>query len=143
MKPLFLAGAALVVMLAGCGRRDQPAPPPPAPPAAATAPQVASVQVGKSIGADKRISSSGSVLAVRDTAYVSVATTGTGSAMLVANWSMEDGTRVHSDTQSVNLTGPAVTEFHITRPRAWPAGRYKVEILLNGQQAGRADFEIR
>ena len=146
MKRLVMAGLGLALasgVLSGCGRDRAAAAPPPAPPAAAATPAVASVQVGKSIGADKRITSGGGTIGTRDTVYASVATTGTGSATLVANWTTADGTRVHSDTQTVNLSGPAVTEFHITRPRAWPAGRYHVEVLLNGQQAGRADYEIR
>lgn len=134
----------LVLPLAAACKKEEPAPPP-APPVApaATTPAVASVQVGKSIGADRRITSTGSTLGVRDTIYASVATTGSGPAVLVARWTTADGTEVSTDSQSVTLAGPAVTEFHITRPRAWPAGRYRVEILLNGTTAGRSEFEIR
>ena len=143
MNRRLLALLLPAVLTVSC--KKEPAPPPAAPPAApaATTPAVASVQVGKSIGADKRITSLGTTLGVRDTVYASVATTGSGTATLVARWSMEDGTAVHTDSQTVTLTGPAVTEFHITRPRAWPAGRYRVELTLNGQPAGRSEFEIR
>jgi len=139
-----IALAALVIPLFAACRKDQPAPPP-APPAspAATTPSVTSVQVGKSIGADKRVTSMGTTFAVRDTIYASVATAGSGTATLVARWTTEDGTEVRTDSQTVTLSGPTVTEFHISRPRAWPAGRYRVEITLNGQPAGRSEFEIR
>ena len=133
----------LLLPLAFACKKDEPAPAPPAAAPASTTPAVASVNVGTSIGPDKRITSTGTTIGTRDTIYASVATDGNGPATLVARWTTEDGTVVSTDSQRVNLAGPAVTEFHISRPRAWPAGRYRVEILLNGQTAGRSEFEIR
>jgi hypothetical protein len=37
----------------------------------------------------------------------------------------------------------AATEFHVAKPDGWPAGRYRVEIALNGEPAGARDFEVR
>ena len=45
--------------------------------------------------------------------------------------------------ESIAPTGPAVTEFHIAKPDGWPLGKYKVEILLNGQTAQTKDFTVK
>lgn len=34
--------------------------------------------------------------------------------------------------QTIAPTGESATEFHISKPDGWPAGKYRVEILLNG-----------
>jgi hypothetical protein len=36
-----------------------------------------------------------------------------------------------------------VTEFHISKPDGLPAGKYKVEVLLNGNAAGSKDFTVK
>ena len=35
------------------------------------------------------------------------------------------------------------TEFHISKPDGWPAGKYKVEVFLNDQSAGTKNFEVQ
>jgi hypothetical protein len=40
-------------------------------------------------------------------------------------------------------TGPATTEFHISKPSGWPAGKYKVEISADGAPAGSKEFEVK
>lgn len=128
------------VMATACNKRDEA--PPPAQ-AERTTPEIEAVHVGKSIGADRKITSTGSTFGTRDTIYVSVETEGTGQGTLVARWLQGDSTVVRVDTQSVALGGETVTEFHIMRPRAWPAGSYHVEVSLNGGEAKRESFEIR
>ena len=68
--------------LAGCRRSEAPAPvpAPPAPvgsPAPAAAPfRVSAIDLGKSVGADKRVTAPSSSFAPSDTIYASVATDG-------------------------------------------------------------------
>jgi hypothetical protein len=50
---------------------------------------------------------------------------------------------VHEDSRTIAPTGPAVTEFHIMSPQPWPAGAYKVEVMLNGVSAGTRDFTVK
>ena len=139
---LGLAAAAT----AGC-KKD--APPPPQEEAAAPAPapaefRVSSIEVGKGIGADKRISTPVTTFKPKDTIYVSVVTEGAApSKTIVARWTFEDGQVVKEGTESIAPTGPAATEFHIAKPSGWPAGKYKVEITVDGASAGSKDFEVK
>ena len=46
-------------------------------------------------------------------------------------------------TESIAPTGPAATEFHISKKGLWPAGKYKVEVSVDGSPAGSYDLEIK
>lgn len=139
MKPLAIVLAAAVA-LAGC-KREQPAPPATPPPPAA--PSISGLMLGSAVGADKRVPAPKDAFGVRDTIYVSVATDGTGSNTKVkAVWTFGTET-VRADSLMLNLAGPAVTEFHISRPRAWPAGAYQVAVSLNDAAAQTRDFVVR
>lgn len=139
-----LALAAGVIMLAaGCGKKEEPAVVPP-PPAAVVAFKVTSVDLGKGIMADKMVANSTDDFSPRDTVYVSVATEGTSpGAAIKAKWTFEDGQVVEETTQTVAPTGPARTEFHVFKPSGWPAGKYKVEITVDGALAGSKEFEVK
>ena len=133
-------------LTAACKKADKTPPPADssammAPPAAAL--QVASVELGKSVDANKRVTASSSTFGVRDTIYASVATTGSGSGVLVAHWTFEDGQQIEHSEQNVSTTGPANTEFHIAKASAWPAGKYRVVVSLDGREVGSKDFEIK
>jgi hypothetical protein len=153
IRHLILVVAA--VALAACGRKEPPAPPPPPAPAPVAAPAPAAVpagvtlsavSLGKAVGADKKVSSVTEVFAKGDTIHASIDTTGAGSATLVAKWSYsKDGktAAVKEETASITPTGPATTEFHISKPDGWPAGDYQVEILVNGTSAATKSFKVQ
>jgi predicted small lipoprotein YifL len=154
LRWLTLATAATLA-LAACGKKEPPPPPPaPAPaPAAAPAPAPAPVGVtllavtlGKAVGADKKVSAPTEVFAKGDTIHASIDTTGAGSATLVAKWTYtKDGKTapVKEDTATITPTGPAATEFHISKPDGWPAGDYQVEILLDGKPVATRSFKVQ
>lgn len=136
-----------VLSVAGC---KKPAPPPPsqetAAPAAPAPLAVASIDLGKAIGPDKRVASPLTTFGTRDTIYASVSTTGAGTnAPISAKWTFAGVKEitVNESSESVSPTGPAVTEFHIAKATAWPVGKYKVEIQLNGAPAGVKEFEVK
>ena len=139
----------LCLGLLACGRSEQHAGPVPCvasggAPAAPAAFRVGAVELGNTIGADKRVSTPSSAFAPTDTIYASVATEGAASAVtLTARWSYEDGQLVEESSETIAPTGPAVTEFHISKPDGWPTGRYKVEIIADGRPAGAREFEVR
>ena len=105
--------------------------------------KVSAIDLGKSVADNKTITNTSDTFSPRDTIYVSVATEGTGPATLKAKWMYQDGQVVDETTQQISATGPEHTEFHIAKPTAWPAGKYKVEITVNGTSAGTKDFEIK
>jgi len=138
---VLLAGT--IAVSSACGKKEEPAVVPP-PPAAVVALRVTSVDLGKGLTADKMVANATDDFSPRDTVYVSVATEGASpAASLKARWTFEDGQVVDETTQSIAPTGPARTEFHIAKPSGWPAGKYKVEITLDGALAGSKDFEVK
>jgi hypothetical protein len=138
---LGLSGALLVA----CGKKEEPAPPPPAaqPPPAPALPSLSAISLGKGIGSDMRITAPADTFSVRDTIYVSVATTGAAeNTKLKAMWMM-GSEKVSTDSVMLNLSGPAQTEFHIARPKAWPKGLYQVTITLNDGASMARSFVVK
>ena len=113
-------------------------------PAAEAPVKVTDIDVGRSLTSGKTIAETTDAFRPADTFYVSVETNGSGpTATLVARWTYQDGQVVDESRQNFAPTGNAtVTEFHVSKPDGWPAGGYKVEVLLNGTAAGTRDFKV-
>jgi hypothetical protein len=133
-----------VVALVGAAVACKKAPPPPPPAAPVAVLSVSAVTLGKQIGEDKSVAQALESFGPKDTIYASVATVGTASnGTLVATWTFETGQVIRTDSQAIAPTGPANTEFHVSKPSGWPVGKYKVSIALDGALAGAKDFEVR
>jgi len=105
--------------------------------------RVSQVDIGRSVAPDKTIADKTESFKPADTIYVSIKTEGTASsATLGARWTFQDGQVVDESKQTIAPTGDAFTEFHISKPDGWPAGKYKVEVMLDGASAGSKDFEV-
>jgi hypothetical protein len=105
--------------------------------------KVMNIEVGRAVGADKRISDETDSFKPKDTIYVSVETEGTSpGARLAAHWTYQDGQVVKDDETSIAPSGRAATEFHISKPGGWPQGDYKVEVTLDGASAGTKSFKV-
>jgi hypothetical protein len=105
---------------------------------------VSGVEVGKQIGSDKRISNPTTTFGPRDTIYVSVATEGAAPSKTIAvKWSYQDGQVIKEGKETIAPSGPAATEFHIAKASGWPAGKYKVEVTVDGSSAGSKEFEVK
>jgi len=149
MRITFALAVALALL--ACDRSETSAPPASTPPVSAPAPaaapepaRVSAIDLGNAIGADKRVTAPGAAFAPGDTIFASIATEGASPSLtLTARWTYEDGQLVSESSETIAPTGPATTEFHITKPDGFPAGRYRVEISANGAAAGARDFEVR
>jgi hypothetical protein len=145
----FYLWACLAAALPAAGCKKSAPPPPESGATAAPAPapeafSVSGVELGKAIGPDKRVQAPTTSFGPKDTIYASVATTGAApSKTITAKWSFQDGQVVKQDSQAIAPTGPAATEFHISKPSGWPAGKYKVEIAVDGSPAGTQEFEVK
>lgn len=143
----ILAVAGLLVVATSCKKKE--AAPPAETAAMAPAPlSVVSIDLGKAVALDKKVTAIQSVFAVRDTIYASVTTDGAGeNATIAAKWSYvkQDGSTVpvNESSQTISASGPAATEFHIAKGSSWPKGKYRVEVLLNGAPAGTREFEVQ
>jgi hypothetical protein len=128
-------GLLLAVAVFGCSASK---------PAVQAGVKVTDIDVGRSITADKTIAEKTDSFRPADIFYVSVKTDGSGpSATLTARWTYQDGQVVDESRQNIAPTGSAtVTEFHLSKPDGWPAGGYKVEVLLNGISAGTREFKV-
>lgn len=119
--------------------------PPPAPTVAPI--NVAMLTLGTQVNAEHQVTRPGSSFAADDrTIYASVATTGnSGGATLNAKWTYLEGQPqlVSNISQSFATEGPAITTFKVQNPDLWPAGRYQVEISLDGKPVAKRDFEIK
>lgn len=159
---LKAAGLALAttLVLAACDRRDDTAvddaanPPPAATePAPADMPDVAttqdpnaavtitSVELGNEVGADNRVAAPMSTFGTGDTVHASVVTDGRGGNVST-RWTFEDGQVVHTEEKLVPA-GSQVTDFMVTNPAGWPAGTYKMEVLVDGQVVETRQYEVR
>lgn len=134
-----LCVALLVVASAGCGRKADTGTT-----TTTTGVRVTDVSVGRAIGGDKAITDVTDTFKPNDTIYASVATDGAApSATVRAKWTFEDGQVVNDSSKTIAPNKSERTEFHISKPDGWPAGKYKVEVFLDNQTAGTKNFSVR
>ena len=164
MKPNRLHMAVLAAMigsaaLVGCKKKEEPAPMPPAAetapapmPAPAAMPATASVNsvdLGNAVGADMRVTAPMSTFAPKDTIYAAVSTGTSDPAASVAGklgakWTHVDSNQtVHEESKDLTFAGDGVTDFQISKPDGWPAGKYKLEVMLDGAVVQTREFEVK
>ncbi len=106
--------------------------------------EVTRVELGRSLDTDNTVSDATTTFRPGDTIYASVRTEGSApSATLAARWTFEDGQVVDESSRSIIAPdGPAVTEFHISKPDGWPVGSYEVVISLDNREIERKSFRV-
>jgi len=133
-----------VLLVAACAKKETATPPPqtrttPPPPAGVS---VTNLDVGRSLNADKTINEKTESFKPADTIYAVIGTEGAGNAVIKTRWLFEDGSVIEESTQTIAPTAAANTEFHISKPDGWPVGRYRVEVTVNGVNAGVKEFSV-
>jgi hypothetical protein len=149
--PLGALVLGVLALVGGCKKEAPPpaqAPPAPVNPERAVTPvKITEIQIGKAIGTDKRVQQPLTTFASKDTIFASVTTVGTGApAELTARWTFQDGQVVNETKRSITTSAPPATdtnEFSIQKPDGWPAGSYKVEILIDGKSAESKTFTVQ
>ncbi len=105
---------------------------------------VSHIEMGRNVDADKRVTEATKEFRPNETVYASVLTNGAAqNAEMMVRWTYQDGQIVDETTQTISPTGTAATEFHIAKPEGLPAGKYKLEVFVNGKSAGTEEFEIK
>ncbi len=141
MKTLPISLSLFVVLaLAGCNRQSSDTTQAPE----AVPVKVTDVTLGRSLTPEKTIGDKTDSFSPSDTIYVTVKTVGSASsAELQARWSFEDGQIIDDSRQTVTpTTNGVMSEFHVSKPDGWPAGKYKVEILVGGKLAESREFKV-
>lgn len=155
MRTNIGALALTMTLVTGCDRRAAPdaeghSPISTAPAAALS---VTDIEIGNSVGPDKRVLMPMTTFTVRDTIHVSVMTEGAPpTATLTARWlylgdadsatATEPGA-IDSTTRTITPSGPAITGFHIRQSGGWATGNYRAEIFADGKPVGTREFEVR
>lgn len=161
-RTLAIALAATLA-LAGC-KKEEAAPPPEATPAPAPAPapaptpeaapapaataSVTGVLLGNAPDASGQVLSEVTEFAATDAITASVSTTTSDPAVtvpgtLTAKWLYEDGQVVSEQSRAVSFTGPGVTNFQISKPDGWPAGKYTLEVSLDGTKVQTREITVK
>jgi len=151
----LVIGLAGSIALVGCKKKEEAAPTPPAATEPAPAPatpaapapaavSVSGVTVGNTAAADKSVAAM-TTLGTKDKIIVSVQTQGdAANATLDAKLTYQDGQVAGQKSETLNTTGSGTTNFEFTNANPWPAGKYKVDVTLNGQPAGvMQEIEIK
>lgn len=151
----LIVALAGTVALAGCKKKEEavaPAPvvtepaPAPAPVEPAPAPVSAtSVTVGNTAAADKSVAAV-STFGVKDKIIVSVKTDAAtaANAAIDAKLTYQDGQVAGQQTTNVKAEDAGTTNVEFTKATPWPAGKYKVDVTVNGQPAGMTqEIEVK
>lgn len=103
---------------------------------------VSTLQLGRSLNADRTVAVHTTRFTPDDTIYASVLTDRTGASTIVARWSYAG--RVVSETEKrVSYKGQAATDFHFESAGGFPSGDYRVEVLVDGQVVASRDFRVQ
>lgn len=135
-----------VATASACGKKEQPATQTSGGAIAPTSTtlRVADITLGRSLSADKRVADQTDTFSPHDTIYASVHTTGTSqNANLAARWTYQDGQVVTESNEPISPAGDAYTEFHIFKPSGWPAGKYTLHLLVDGQEAQTKELTVK
>lgn len=122
-----LPAVVLFVILAGCGSNQGL--------------RVTSIQLGRSVNADGTVAGHTTRFTPGDTVYVSVLTSGAGSASVGVRW-IYAGRVLGEPKKQVSYRDAAVTEFHLQSASGFPPGDYTVEVFLDGRSAGSRQFRV-
>lgn len=162
MKKTSLSSVLMITLagtlaVAGCKKKEETEPPPmestpapapmsePAPPpAAAPAVSVTSVTVGTTAAADKSVAPV-AMIGGKDKIIVSVKTDGAATnATLGVKLTYQDGQVAGEQTATLTATGAETTNVEFSKASAWPAGKYRADVTLDGQPAGTTqEFEVK
>jgi hypothetical protein len=137
-RPLRTLPVLLALVAAGCSKPAMPGDL-----------QIADITTGRTLAPDGSIVEDArtNMYWTTDTFYVSVKTEGSAqNVVMKARWSGPEGAKAES-TKTISPTGTTITAFEAAPPQdkggRWPAGDYKVEILVNDGVQGSRDLNAR
>jgi hypothetical protein len=105
---------------------------------------VTDIALGTTVVGDTAVANATDDFKPADTIHAIVRHEGGAGATLTARWTFEDGQVVdeRSETLAAATTGTHYTHFTVSKPSGWPAGDYKLHILVNGNEVDSKDFKV-
>ena len=103
--------------------------------------RITTVQLGRSLNPDNSVATHTTRFKPDDTVYVSILSDDPGSGLVTVRWLL-NGQVVSEAKRDVSYTRAAATEFHLQNSGGFPPGSYRVDILINGQQAATREFRV-
>jgi hypothetical protein len=103
--------------------------------------RVGTIQLGRSLNADKSVAASATTFKPYETVYVSLLTEGAGKGTVAVSWRYA-GQVIAQSERSVAYTQNAASEFHLQNAAGFPVGEYTVEIMLDGQTVATRNFRV-
>jgi hypothetical protein len=108
------------------------------------APRLASVMIGKRIGAGNRITEPTFQFGPSDTVYLSAGLEGSaGTATVAARWLAPTGEVLDSTSQSLTTGAEEQAELHLAPPKGWVPGTYLVTLFVEGDSVESKTFAVR
>lgn len=102
---------------------------------------VATLQLGSKLNGDNTIGTHTTRFTPDDKIYAAVLTDATGASTIGVRWTYS-GQMVSEEERKVSYKGAGATAFEFKSATAFPAGDYKVEILVDGQPALSREFRV-
>ena len=103
--------------------------------------RVTSIQLGRSLNADRTVAGHTTRFGPNDSVYVSVLTTGSGSGTISVRW-VYAGRVVGEPQKQVSYKDFAATDFQLQSAGDFPVGDYTVEVFLDGRSVGTREFRV-
>jgi hypothetical protein len=124
----WCVAVALVALVAACGPSEPL--------------KVTTIQVGRSLNSDDSINQHTTTFKPNETIYVSAISEAAGTGTIAVRW-VYAGQTVSEESREVSLNREGATEFHMQTPSGgFPEGDYRVEVTVNGENAGVRDFRV-
>ena len=102
-----------------------------------------SVDIGRSLEADKSIKDATSSFKPQDTVYASLKVSGSANSGLVrALWTDPQGKVVQDNTRIVTPSRSDTVTFEATPPNGWSGGRYRLDLYLDDRLAATRNFSV-
>lgn len=102
---------------------------------------VTAIQTGKSLNSDNSVATHAATFRPRDTMYVSVLTSARGAGTIVVRWRYS-GRVIHEVSKDVSYNDQAATDFRFQAADGFPAGEYRIEVLVDGVEAGARSVRV-
>jgi hypothetical protein len=107
---------------------------------------VIDVDMGRRVGADKKISDDADddAFAKTDTIYASVHTSGLArQGEIVGRWVFPDSSVVEQQADGVTTEGDGYLAFFLTKPDGLTPGTYRFEVLVNGREVRDKEVTVK